>query len=194
MCDYTRPRSQFWLKRFDDNGSITLSANHKTQYMIDYSFPELARLSPKGWRESQKYPDISNLWIPADRVDNEQLESLDGWANEVKQHIWLGTNANIKPFFSGDELDYCVAADWNLCDSSGTWSRTQLGRAEYELKYQYPSGTVDDYTARQYFKFCEDAILASIRFFRLAFKTLSLQRFLRSKTNKTNFPGFLLKV
>lgn len=165
MCDYTRSRSQFWLKRFDDNGSITLSANHRTQYMIDYSFPGLARLSPKGWRESQKYPDITNLWIPADRVDNEQLESLDNWANEVKQHIWLGTNANIASFFSGDELDYCVAADWNFDSTPSTRYRTPLGLAEYELKYQYPKGEIDNHAARQHFKTCLDAVLVSIRFF-----------------------------
>src|SRR5699024_12108570 len=54
--------------------------------------------------------------------------SSDLVTNDV---LWLGLNRNIQEYFK-DELDYCIAADFNIVYGE---SRTEIGEAEYQLKY-----------------------------------------------------------
>lgn len=150
MREYTRDRSKLWLKVFDEE-HINVSANGMTKNLLKKVSPELIDLSPTGWKESKKYKDNFNLWIPHDQIDGfclSELEEMEAWAEQANQHIWLGTNSYTEDYFSGDEVDYCLAADWNM--NFGTWKRTIIGEAEYQLKYNLPKGILSKEDAKTY--------------------------------------------
>lgn len=144
MPEYKRDRSKFWLGVFENEGifgnrGITVSVNTMTKDLLKKISPQLINYSPKGWKESEKHNYIFNLWIPYNQIDEYCLAELDRiktWAEHANQHIWLGTNRYTKDCFAGDEVDYCIAADWNWC--FGTGKRTTIGEAEYQLKYILP--------------------------------------------------------
>lgn len=50
-------------------------------------------------------------------------------------HIIFLPVKNIEGYFT-DELDYCIACDFNFCISGRESVRTQIGEAEYQLKYR----------------------------------------------------------
>lgn len=131
--EYRQDRSLFWLKIFENDNHTNVSASKTTKKLAKRMFPQLEDLSPIGWKKSQKNENIFNLWIPDDRMELDKLEDLKSWAEAANRHIWLSTNQNTKDFFVGDELDYCVAADWNF--SFEVRRRTEVGEAEYNLKY-----------------------------------------------------------
>ena len=122
--------------------------------------PHLISCSPKGWKESSNIPGNYNLWIPNDRMDWEALENVETWAERANQHIWLGTNKNTAPYFCGDEVDYCLAADWNIDLESQ--KRTIIGEAEYQLKYNLPKELINKEDAHQYASLLTTAVLDCI--------------------------------
>ena len=114
-----------------------------TKGLLEKVSPRLIDYSPTGWRESKNYKDNFNLWIPYDRISKSclsELERIEAWAELANQHIWLGTNSYTEDYFSGEEVDYCLAADWNMYFD--TWERTAIGEAEYQLKYNLPKGVL----------------------------------------------------
>lgn len=140
MREYKRRRSKFWLKIYDDN-NVTILANGMVKRLLKKVSPELKEYSPKGWKESEKNEGLFSLWIPADQVDRfcrTALDEMEDWAGQANRHIWLGTNKNTRDEFDGDELDYCLAADWNI--DFDTKERTEAGEAEYQMKYSCPQG------------------------------------------------------
>lgn len=147
--EFTRPRSKLWFKisitRTDIGDVITrinISANMMTKRLITLSFPKLIGASPTSWKLSRNWPDMYNLWIPHDRITKDisaQLRDLIAWGEKANAHIWLGLNRKIEAFFSGNEVDFCVAADWNF-DPLNKDARTQIGEAEYQLKYNLARG------------------------------------------------------
>lgn len=144
MREYTRDRSKLWLRVFDEE-HINVSANGVTKKLLKKVSPKLNDFSPTGWKESKNYKDIYNLWIPSDCVDEScllELGQMETWAEQANQHIWLGTNSYTENYFSGDEVDYCLAADWNMYFD--TWERTAIGEAEYQLKYNLPKGILSE--------------------------------------------------
>jgi len=162
MREYTRDRSKLWLRVFDEN-HINISANGMTKSLLKRVSPELTVYSPTGWKESQKYRDIFNLWIPNDRIDESSLAELDrmeAWAEQANQHIWLGTNSYTEDCFSGDEVDYCIAADWNMHFT--TWERTSIGEAEYQLKYNFPKGILREKDVNKFADTLTSAICSCI--------------------------------
>lgn len=160
VYEYKRTRSQFWLKIFDNDDSITISSNSMVKYLIDAFFPGLKTQSPKGWVPSRNIDNIHNLWIPGDRIDYEYLNSMQDWAEQANQHIWLTTNRNTRPFFMGNEVDFCIAADWNF--DVDTHERTEIGEAEYGLKYLLPRNEITTYQVAQYTDTLKAAIIACI--------------------------------
>lgn len=142
MREYTRDRSKLWFRVFDEN-DINVSANGMTKGLLKKVSPGLIDYSPTGWRESKNYKDNFNLWIPYNRIDRFcllELGKIEAWAEQANQHIWLGTNSYTEDYFSGEEVDYCLAADWNMYFD--TWERTTIGEAEYQLKYNLPRGVL----------------------------------------------------
>ena len=161
MIEYKKTRSKFWLKIFDDEATHTnISANKMVMGLLQEISPHLISCSPKGWKESSNIPGNYNLWIPNDRMDWEALENVETWAERANQHIWLGTNKNTAPYFCGDEVDYCLAADWNIDLESQ--KRTIIGEAEYQLKYNLPKELINKEDAHQYASLLTTAVLDCI--------------------------------
>ena len=161
MIEYKKTRSKFWLKIFDDEATHTnISANKMDMGLLQEISPHLISCSPKGWKESSNIPGNYNLWIPNDRMDWEALENVETWAERANQHIWLGTNKNTAPYFCGDEVDYCLAADWNIDLESQ--KRTIIGEAEYQLKYNLPKELINKEDAHQYASLLTTAVLDCI--------------------------------
>lgn len=160
MVEYKRARSKFWLKIFDDDASTNISTNRMVMGLLQKVSPRLISCSPTGWKESLNFQNTYNLWIPNNRMDWNALASVEAWADKANQHIWLGTNKNTAPYFSGDEVDYCLAADWNIDIESQ--QRTIIGEAEYQLKYNFPRGILSQESAHGYASILSGAILDCI--------------------------------
>jgi len=146
--DYSRNRSKFWLKVYEEAEHINIVSNSMVRSLITHRIPELVNCSPTGWKPSQKYDDVYSLWIPCGRLNKSSYEEFKEWANHSSSHIWLGTNKNTRDFFRGDELDYCLASDWNV--DLGNRRRTIIGEAEYQLKYNFPKHIISGTIAKQY--------------------------------------------
>ena len=58
--------------------------------------------------------------------------------------------------FFTDELDYCIANDWNF--DFDTHEKTIVGEAEYIIKYKYMKGYIDDAEATPYFEVLSRAV------------------------------------
>lgn len=141
MYEQKRTRSRFWLRIYDNDTSISLSANYLTSKLIQLKFPQLEANSPKGWTESTNISDLYNLWLPNDCYEPQDIEELKEWAENINKYIWLSTNKNTAPFFNGEELDFCLAYDWGF--NFDTNKRTPVGEAEYWLKY-HPERLFDE--------------------------------------------------
>lgn len=161
MIEYKKARSKFWLKIFNDDVAYTnISTNGMVKGLLQEISPQLISCSPKGWKASTHLMDNYNLWIPNDRMDWKSLEYIESWAKKANQHIWLGTNKNTAAYFMGNEVDYCLAADWNIDLESQ--QRTIIGEAEYQLKYNFPKGIVSRENTHRFASVLSDAVLDCI--------------------------------
>ena len=158
--DYSRNRSKFWLKVYEEAEHTNIVSNSMIRSLINNRIPELVNCSPTGWRPSQNYDDVYTLWIPYDRLNESAYEEFKEWANHSSSHIWLGTNKNTREFFRGDELDYCLASDWNVDLDSR--KRTIIGEAEYQLKYNFPKHIIPREIAKQYSNELASSVLSCI--------------------------------
>lgn len=141
----TRKRSQFYLRiKEDRNRGLNLYATKLTGILIECFHSDFWRVSPKKWEET-KNPDIENLWIPADKMHHVDVDALEAWGHMANNFIWLKFGENLLPCFSGDELVCCVATDFNFAidsndelvyDTHNNLVRSELGEAEYQLKYR----------------------------------------------------------
>ena len=143
---FKRERSEFWVNvYYNDDYSYTISTNKKYVGIINHSFPIFCINSPSGWKTSESYPDVRYIWLPEGSYAEETIAQFLEWCKEaVDERLWLGLNKNIIEFYR-NELDYCVASDFNYNFGDG---RTELGVAEYQLKYnsnQLSSREYDEY-------------------------------------------------
>ncbi|BAL00259.1 hypothetical protein OBV_30600 [Oscillibacter valericigenes Sjm18-20] len=157
MCEYKKQRSRFWLKIFENEDSTNLSTNGMVKSLIELVSPQIVECSPTGWKLSKNHQDNYNLWIPDDCMNWDCLDAIKAWAEQANRHIWLGTNRNTVDYFYGNEVDYCMAADWNF--DIETQGRTEVGNAEYQLKYQIPKGLVSKENAGEFANILASAIL-----------------------------------
>ena len=127
--------------------------------VINHHFPELENASPKGWEPTPS--GYRNIWIPKDRVDRIDVDKIRKWAEfACNQCVWLKLGKNLENHFTGTELDLCVAADFSgTFDDVSNFSRSELGMAEYQLKYNLRELTQDQ--KLRYFKPMENALLAA---------------------------------
>ena len=66
--------------------------------------------------------------------DQSRMDMFLKWCDRAtKDILWLNLNKNIEKFFY-NELDYCIASDFNFIIGNG---RTEIGEAEYQIKYNY---------------------------------------------------------
>ena len=173
MEEFTRHRSHFSLKIYDNTDNITLTAKPITYKLISSLFPDFESQSPIGWKKSDNYKNVYNLWIPNDRLIKNSLDKIRSWAKSANRFLWLSTNKNTKALFSGDEVDYVLAPDWNFNSNgnehaedpdpeSDEFARTELGEAEYQLKYHYQA--LDENIRNRYMELLLDAITECIEF------------------------------
>ena len=129
---FYRNRSEFWITVYENEDSYSISTNEKYINIINYAFPNLVASSPTKWRKSEKYDNMSNLWLPEGCYTQEVMKIFLEWCKDVTQNIlWIHLNKNIENYFN-NELDYCIASDFNIIYGV---SRTEIGEAEYQLKY-----------------------------------------------------------
>lgn len=139
---FRRHRSDFWITVYENDGlSYNISTNDRYIDIINYFFPTLESNSPTKWKKSENYADMSNLWLPKARCDQKIMAEFIKWCGEVTNDVlWLSLNKNIKDYFN-DELDYCIASDFNIVYGE---SRTEIGEAEYQLKYNSEDLSVEE--------------------------------------------------
>lgn len=156
MYECRRNRSRFWLRIYDNESATTLACSDTTRKLIDCAFPHLEADSPKGWKVINN--NGNSLWLPNDCYFEQDIEELKVWAEETNKYIWLGTNKNTNKYFSGSELDLCVANDWNY--DFETQQRTLVGEAEWQLKYH--SAELSDENKRKYVRILANAVLECV--------------------------------
>ena len=153
---FERKRSDFWITVHENDGAYNIST--KTEYIdiINYFFPMLEKRSPTKWKESKKYEGMSTLWLPQDHYDRDVIAKFIDWCEHVTNDVlWLGLNRNIREYFK-DELDYCIAVDFNIVYGE---SRTEIGEAEYQLKYNAAQLSEDE--KKKYIDVLMDKMLSS---------------------------------
>lgn len=157
---YKRERSEFWITIHEnENDSYTITTTEKYIIIINRFFPLLQMISPKGWTESNMYPGLYNLWLPTGVCSPATIEDFMSWCERVTQDVlWLGKNKNIATFFE-DELDFCIASDFNYHYGA---DRTEMGEAEYNLKYNIHNLSASEKSA--YLDFVMNRMLESARY------------------------------
>lgn len=75
---FGRNRSEFWITVYENEDCYSISTNERYIDIINYAFPNLVANSPTKWKKSEKYNNMSNLWIPegcyTQEVMNDFLE------------------------------------------------------------------------------------------------------------------------
>lgn len=138
---FSRDRSEFWIIIYDNDTSYSISTNSKYIGIINFFFPILEIQSPTKWKESETYSDMHSLWLPKDCCEQITLNRFMEWCQHVTQDIlWVYLSKNISQYFC-DELDFCIASDFNYVYGNG---RTEIGEAEYQLKYNNDSISAED--------------------------------------------------
>ncbi len=134
---FTRVRSAFWMRvNENDDGSFNFFVSQDLSAVVKHHFPEVEQASPTGWKSGSH--NTENVWIPADCADQINVDEIKQWAEFAgNQCVWLKLGKHLQDHFSGSEVDFCVAADFNrTTDGSGNIGpRSVLGEAESQLKY-----------------------------------------------------------
>lgn len=130
---YKRERSGFWVSIYQqDDGAYNISTNKKYVRLIDYFFPMFRMDSPTKWKDSPTYENVCSLWLPLGCYRPRDIEQFKNWCSMASNELlWLERNRNIEQYFN-NEIDFCIACDFNIVYEEG---RTELGEAEYQLKY-----------------------------------------------------------
>ncbi|BAH75969.1 hypothetical protein [Solidesulfovibrio magneticus] len=124
---FTKNRSIFWLRiNENDDGSYAFFVSDAAQRVLNYHFPILFQISPTGWKDGKS--NVKYIWIPKDRTWNIDIESIKKWADFAVNHcVWIDC---------ANEIEYCVACDFNFEVINNEFKRTPLGLAEFKIKYR----------------------------------------------------------
>ena len=178
----SRDRSNFWVTVYNnDDESYGILTNEYSLAIIQCCYPELENMSPKGWRIAKN--NTRHLWIPSDRAIGKDIQAFIQWAEGANEHIWLSTNKNITDYFS-DELSLCVASDWNI--DFGTYNRTEVGEAEYNIKYRYPRREISEAQVDGYAEILSCAIMNCAKYLPLGDAASLLVTSIPATPNKLN--------
>ncbi len=157
--EFRRERSEFWILIYDNDASYNISTIDKYVDIVNFFFPMLESQSPTKWRMSEKYSDMYNLWLPKDCCDRTLMDRFMDWCQHVTQDVlWVYLSKNISRYFY-NELDYCIASDFNYIYGNG---RTEIGEAEYQLKYNIES--ISDEDREDYCGFLLDRMLGACQY------------------------------
>ena len=159
---YKRNRSSFFL-RINENGdgSYNFFAPQAIRHVLGFHFKEICEASPTGWKNASH--NLLNIWVPSDNADQIDIRRIKDWAQLAGNHrVWLGLNKHLQGHFTGNELDYCIAGDFNfiVSDDDKITERSDLGNAEWSLKYHY--GTLSEDEREQYCRIMVEALINMI--------------------------------
>lgn len=141
---FKRNRSAFWMRiNEDDDGSSRFFVSLDVSPVVKHHFPELESASQGGWKWGNS--NTENIFIPSYEADQVDVDEIKRWAEFAgNQCVWLKNGKHLTDHFDGTEMEFCIAADFNFAtndSSSGNWHRSDLGEAEYQLKYHLPELT-----------------------------------------------------
>ncbi len=90
--------------------------------------------SNTGWRTTKRG---NNKFAYFRDLGEEEIEAIKSFIDSYQRYVILGLNTHCAGDFS-DELDFCLALDYNFESSkdAADGKRTLLGELEYEAKYQ----------------------------------------------------------
>lgn len=129
---HTRSTLVCYVNEYED-GALSLFVSADTYpKLLRILCPTIVEKSPTGWKES-KSGKMKYLWFPPDKLDDEDLAEIEDWREHFGTYVLLGITPHLSEHFT-DELDYCMALDFNYLPAEGR--RTFFGEAEYQLKYQ----------------------------------------------------------
>jgi len=124
-------RNQLEWAHFErkESGDDVLNLPPYYASLFEMKEKEIMKKSNTGWRDSKTGKTKFAYFI--DLEDNEK-ERIKSFITDYKQYVIIGINKNIEAYYS-DELDSCIAIDYNLETSE---KRTPLGELEYQAKYK----------------------------------------------------------
>jgi len=131
----TRSRGKLfsYLNDFEDGARVFVMSGETYPELFEMAHADIVQKAPKGWK-TNKTGNRQYLWFPPDALDEDDLKAIDDWKDRFGHYVLIGLNRNIQDHFS-DELDFCMALDYNYDPSAE--KRTLYGEAEYQLKYQH---------------------------------------------------------
>ncbi len=126
---HSRSQLRSHFNEYEDGATSLFMSTDTYPDLFTLQYPEIVAKAPHGWRRK----NMAYLWFPPNSLDENDLTKIKEWREKFAQYVLLGLNPNIAPHF-GNELDFCMALDFNYVPSEG--KRTIYGEAEYQLKYQ----------------------------------------------------------
>src|SRR5208282_1873815 len=126
---------------YDDGAYSFFVSSDVYPQLFDLHHKEIAAKSPHGWKTS-KNGTMKYLWFPD--LDEGALAAIGDWRDRFEKYVLLGLNSHIAKYFT-DELDFCMALDFNFDPSGG--KRTIYGEAEYQFSKIKAQLMLSDYLA-----------------------------------------------
>ena len=128
--NHSRSQLQSHLNSYEDGPYSLFVSKDIYPALIDFHLPQIRAKSPQGWKIKPNGA-MRYLWFPG--LEDEDVTAAKEWCERFSTYVLLGLNPNIESHFS-DELDFCMALDFNYNPSSE--KRTVFGEAEYQLKFK----------------------------------------------------------
>jgi predicted amidophosphoribosyltransferase len=97
--------------------------------LFEAHFPSIMNKSEHGFADTTRG---NNKRAFFDGLVENHIKSIEAFIAHYKQHVVIGRNKHISPFFS-DEVDFCVALDFNRLTPAA--DRTEVGQWEFDAKY-----------------------------------------------------------
>ena len=132
--NHSRSQLQSFLNQLEDGCYTFYVPTDVYSDLFDALHPEISRLARNGWRTS-KNGKMRYLWFA--ELSETDVAVIEEWRDRFKKYVLLGKNDHLKEHFT-DELDFCLALDFNKEDPSSE-RRTLFGEAEYQAKYHQSS-------------------------------------------------------
>ncbi|HEY5311532.1 MAG TPA: hypothetical protein VIK18_03400 [Pirellulales bacterium] len=145
--NHSRSQLRSHLNSYDDGACSLFVSRDVYPDLFDLKHSDVSKKAPNGWKTS-KNGSMRYLWFP--ELDEDDVATIEDWRARFEKYVLLGLNPHIDGFFT-NELDYCMALDFNYDPSAE--KRSIYGEAEYQLKYQ---------GSRQHFQVLAHALLEAI--------------------------------
>ncbi|MDR1492455.1 MAG: hypothetical protein LBT05_07025 [Planctomycetaceae bacterium] len=155
-----RTRSIFYFQTIKNHYFYTIRVRKEFCQLLDAYLPQFIQASEHNWKTSPK-ENTFFLRFSLPLQKNLDCDQLYNWANFINRYIWLSLNKFTQNCLNGNEMDYCLALDWNY-NPENKKDRTVLGEAEYALKYRNNSLQKEIYN--DYFQLLIDSIRPAYNF------------------------------